>query len=127
MNQDEHPLRPGLAPSPPVGVPPAEIVGQEGFMRAGEALALEARGRRRRPADNAARKGNPGGSAASDGGATGIGTSRAPCGASRPGAEPSSPTVAGNGEATFTAPTQSGEYDFYCTYHPSMNGTLIVR
>jgi plastocyanin len=33
----------------------------------------------------------------------------------------------GNGQATFTAPTQSGEYAFYCTYHPSMKGTLIVQ
>ena len=37
--------------------------------------------------------GQPGGSAASDGGAPGIGTSRAPCGASRRGTEPSSPAV----------------------------------
>ena len=35
--------------------------------------------------------------------------------------------LAGNGEATFTAPTQPGEYAFYCTYHPSMKGTLIVQ
>jgi plastocyanin len=33
----------------------------------------------------------------------------------------------GNGQATFTAPTQPGEYAFYCTYHPSMKGTLIVQ
>ena len=38
-----------------------EFVGQEGFMRANEilALAVEARGRRRWPADSAARTGNP--------------------------------------------------------------------
>jgi plastocyanin len=35
--------------------------------------------------------------------------------------------VKGNGEATFTAPTQPGTYAFYCTYHPSMKGTLIVQ
>ncbi len=28
---------------------------------------------------------------------------------------------------TFTAPTEPGEYTFYCTYHPSMKGTLIVQ
>ena len=69
--------------------------------------------------------GQPGGSAASDGGAPGIGT--------RPGAHSvTSQTagqfdvhLAGNGEATFTAPTQPGEYAFYCTYHPSMKGTLM--
>ena len=38
-------------------------------------------------------KGHPGGRAASDGGAPGIGTSRAPCGASSRGTEPSSPAV----------------------------------
>ncbi len=37
--------------------------------------------------------GHPGGNAASDGGAPGIGTSRAPCGASSRGTEPSSPAV----------------------------------
>ena len=71
--------------------------------------------------------GQPGGSAASDGGAPGIGT--------RPGAHSvTSQTaghfdvhLAGNGEATFTAPTQPGEYAFYCTYHPSMKGTLMVQ
>jgi hypothetical protein len=35
--------------------------------------------------------------------------------------------LAGSGEATFTAPNQPGEYAFYCTYHPSMKGTLIVQ
>jgi len=30
-------------------------------------------------------------------------------------------------EDTFTAPTEPGEYAFYCTYHPSMKGTLIVK
>ena len=71
--------------------------------------------------------GQPGGSAASDGGAPGIGT--------RPGAHSvTSQTagqfdvhLAGNWEATFTAPTQPGEYAFYCTYHPSMKGTLMVQ
>jgi hypothetical protein len=76
--------------------------------------------------------GQPGGSAASDGGvpipgAPGIGT--------RPGAHSvTSQTaghfdvhLAGNGEATFTAPTQPGEYALYCTYHPSMKGTLMVQ
>jgi hypothetical protein len=31
------------------------------------------------------------------------------------------------GKQPFTAPTQPGEYAFYCTYHPSMKGTLIVQ
>jgi plastocyanin len=35
--------------------------------------------------------------------------------------------IDGNEQATFAAPTQPGEYAFYCTYHPSMNGTLIVQ
>jgi plastocyanin len=35
--------------------------------------------------------------------------------------------LAGNGEATFTAPTQPGEYAFYCTYHPSMKGTCTYH
>lgn len=34
--------------------------------------------------------------------------------------------VDGNQEATLTAPTEPGEYAFYCIYHPSMKGTLIV-
>jgi plastocyanin len=33
----------------------------------------------------------------------------------------------GGGTGTFTAPTEPGEYPFYCTYHPSMKGTLIVQ
>ncbi len=28
---------------------------------------------------------------------------------------------------TFTAPTTPGSYPFGCTYHPNMNGTLVVR
>lgn len=35
--------------------------------------------------------------------------------------------VDGNEQGTFTAPTAPGEYAFYCTYHPSMEGTLIVK
>lgn len=30
-------------------------------------------------------------------------------------------------EVTFTAPTESGEYAFYCIPHPSMVATLVVR
>lgn len=33
----------------------------------------------------------------------------------------------GGATGTFTAPTEPGEYPFYCTYHPSMKGTLIVQ
>jgi plastocyanin len=32
-----------------------------------------------------------------------------------------------NGQKTFTAPTQPGEYPFYCKYHSNMKGTLIVQ
>ena len=35
--------------------------------------------------------------------------------------------VDGGESDTFTAPTEPGEYAFYCTYHPSMKGTLIVK
>jgi plastocyanin len=35
--------------------------------------------------------------------------------------------VDGNQQGTLTAPTAPGEYAFYCIYHPSMNGTLIVQ
>lgn len=35
--------------------------------------------------------------------------------------------VEGNEDGTLTAPTQPGEYAFYCVYHPSMKGTLIVK
>ena len=35
--------------------------------------------------------------------------------------------VEGNGQGTLTAPSTPGEYAFYCKYHPSMNGTLIVK
>lgn len=30
-------------------------------------------------------------------------------------------------QGTLTAPTEPGEYAFYCVYHPSMKGTLIVQ
>jgi plastocyanin len=30
-------------------------------------------------------------------------------------------------QGTLTAPTTPGEYAFYCVYHPSMKGTLIVK
>ncbi|MDA4107716.1 cupredoxin domain-containing protein [Mycolicibacterium holsaticum] len=35
--------------------------------------------------------------------------------------------VDGGEQGTLTAPTQPGEYAFYCVYHPSMTGTLIVK
>lgn len=35
--------------------------------------------------------------------------------------------VDGGQQSTLAAPTQPGEYAFYCIYHPSMKGTLIVR
>lgn len=35
--------------------------------------------------------------------------------------------VDGKEQRTLTAPTTPGEYAFYCKYHPSMNGTLIVK
>jgi plastocyanin len=35
--------------------------------------------------------------------------------------------IAGNADASFTAPTEPGSYPFHCTYHPSMHGTLIVQ
>jgi plastocyanin len=34
--------------------------------------------------------------------------------------------VDSNEQGTLTAPTEPGEYAFYCVYHPSMKGTLIV-
>ena len=34
--------------------------------------------------------------------------------------------VDGKQRATLTAPAEPGEYAFYCVYHPSMKGTLIV-
>ena len=34
--------------------------------------------------------------------------------------------VDGGESKTLTAPAQPGQYQFYCVYHPSMNGTLIV-
>jgi len=30
-------------------------------------------------------------------------------------------------QGTLTAPTEPGKYAFYCVYHPSMKGTLIVQ
>jgi plastocyanin len=35
--------------------------------------------------------------------------------------------VDGGQQKTLTAPSQPGEYAFYCVYHPSMKGTLIVK
>ena len=35
--------------------------------------------------------------------------------------------VDGNQQATLTAPSEPGEYAYYCVYHPSMKGTLIVK
>jgi plastocyanin len=35
--------------------------------------------------------------------------------------------VDGGDQGTLTAPTEPGEYAFYCVYHPSMRGTLIVK
>jgi len=35
--------------------------------------------------------------------------------------------VDGGEQGTLTAPTEPGEYTFYCVYHPSMKSTLIVK
>jgi plastocyanin len=35
--------------------------------------------------------------------------------------------VDANEQKTFTAPTQPGEYPFYCKYHSNMKDTLIVK
>ncbi|MGV0746317.1 cupredoxin domain-containing protein [Mycolicibacterium sp. XJ870] len=35
--------------------------------------------------------------------------------------------VDGKQRATLTAPSEPGEYAFYCIYHPAMVGTLTVR
>lgn len=35
--------------------------------------------------------------------------------------------VDGGKRKTLTAPTQPGDYPFYCVYHPNMKGTLTVR
>lgn len=35
--------------------------------------------------------------------------------------------VDGGKQGTFTAPTQPGEYPFYCKYHSNMAGTLVVK
>lgn len=34
--------------------------------------------------------------------------------------------VQGGETTTFTAPSEPGEYPFFCTYHPNMTGTLVV-
>lgn len=34
--------------------------------------------------------------------------------------------VDGGQQGTLTAPTEPGEYEFFCVYHPNMTGTLIV-
>jgi plastocyanin len=35
--------------------------------------------------------------------------------------------VDANGQKTFTAPTQPGDYAFYCKYHSNMKSTLTVK
>jgi plastocyanin len=35
--------------------------------------------------------------------------------------------VDGKKQGTLTAPSAPGQYAFYCVYHPSMTGTLIVK
>ena len=35
--------------------------------------------------------------------------------------------VDGKQKGTLIAPSEPGEYQFYCAYHPSMKGTLIVQ
>ena len=35
--------------------------------------------------------------------------------------------VEGGETATLTLPDQPGTYTFYCTYHPTMHGTLVVK
>jgi plastocyanin len=35
--------------------------------------------------------------------------------------------VDGGKRKSLTAPTQPGQYQFYCVYHPAMKGTLIVE
>lgn len=35
--------------------------------------------------------------------------------------------VEGGETATLTAPTEPGEYTYFCRYHPDMKGTLIVQ
>ncbi|MEU0170573.1 cupredoxin domain-containing protein [Streptomyces iakyrus] len=36
-------------------------------------------------------------------------------------------SIAGGKSGTFTAPSKAGSYDFVCTFHPNMTGTLTVR
>lgn len=33
----------------------------------------------------------------------------------------------GGADGTFTAPTEPGSYEYVCTYHPEMTGTLVVK
>lgn len=35
--------------------------------------------------------------------------------------------VAGNAQATFTAPNEPGSYPYHCAFHASMHGTLVVQ
>lgn len=35
--------------------------------------------------------------------------------------------VEANSTATFTAPDEAGDYDYTCTYHPNMTGSLVVE
>jgi plastocyanin len=34
--------------------------------------------------------------------------------------------IPGGEDGTFTAPEEPGEYSFFCDFHPSMKGTLVV-
>lgn len=36
-------------------------------------------------------------------------------------------TAAPGETATFTAPSEPGEYSYVCTFHPSMTGTIVVE
>ena len=36
-------------------------------------------------------------------------------------------SVAGNGTASFAAPSTPGTYPFHCTVHPQMHGSLVVK
>lgn len=35
--------------------------------------------------------------------------------------------ISKDGTTTLTAPTAKGEYEYYCTIHPSMSGVLVVQ